>query len=741
MAFQSLYRRFRPQRFVDVRGQDHVSHTLRNAVRDGKVTHAYLFSGPRGTGKTSSARILAKALNCANPDAGEPCGVCTSCVEIAEGRSLDVLELDAASNRGVDAMRDLVSRASLGTPGRWKVYIVDEVHMLTTEASNTLLKTLEEPPAHVIFVLATTEPQKVLPTIRSRTQHFEFHLVSVDVLVDHLRWVADQAGLTIPDEVIRLVAKRGAGSVRDALSKLDQVAAAGGIYDDAPSTDEIVEGLCERDLGRALVAVAERIGTGHDPRRLAVDLLEHLRQAFLATVARGLVGLPDDEVARMESQAARMGRAAIVRAMEVLGDALIAMRDAPDTRVLLEVSLVRLCRPEADVSPAAMLERIERLERKLAAGGAGGGGGQAPSDTPGGGGAGRPPPPAGPSPVVGTRGPQPGPARPPVRAGQEAPVAANRQADPSRPSRGAPHPEAGAQEAGAGRNPSRPSGSAPPAPTAPGPGAGTSPSAVGAPPPQAEAHGPGAGTAPPPIGAPPPQAEAHGPGAGTAPPPIGAAEAPAATSAPDRPPPVDPGGQPTPVTPPKEGPAAAARLALGGVRGQAGPARSSPLSRRADSSREAPPRPVRAADALPPPPTPASAPDSPGFPTRDDLTLAWGDIVLPALPPKARARYKAGRFVDVPDQGVAGYALPTAIHRERCAEVQGDVEQALAGHFGRRVPLKLLVEAEVGAVPPDEPDDDEHIDPRDLRDAPSAGVTSPVDHVMQAFEGATLVEE
>ncbi len=369
MAFQSLYRRFRPQRFVDVRGQDHVSHTLRNAVRDGRVSHAYLFSGPRGTGKTSSARILAKALNCANPDAGEPCGVCTSCVEIAEGRSLDVLELDAASNRGVEAMRDLVSRASLGTPGRWKVYIVDEVHMLTTEASNTLLKTLEEPPAHVIFVLATTEPQKVLPTIRSRTQHFEFHLLSVDVLADHLRWVAEQAGLDIPDEVIRLVAKRGAGSARDALSKLDQVAAAGGIDDAAPSTDEIVEGLCERDVGRALTAVAERVGAGHDPRRLAVDLLEHLRQAFLATVARGLVGLPDDEVARMESQAARMGRAAIVRAMEVLGDALVAMRDAPDTRVLLEVSLVRLCRPEADVSPAAMLERIERLERKLASSG------------------------------------------------------------------------------------------------------------------------------------------------------------------------------------------------------------------------------------------------------------------------------------------------------------------------------------------------------------------------------------
>ena len=368
MAFQSLYRRFRPQRFADVRGQDHVSNTLRNAVRDNKVSHAYLFSGPRGTGKTSSARILAKALNCTNILDGEPCGVCTSCTEIAEGRSLDVVELDAASNRGVDAMRDLVSRSNLGTPGRWKVYIVDEVHMLTTEASNTLLKTLEEPPGHVIFVLATTEPQKVLPTIRSRTQHFEFRLLSTDVLADHLRWVAHEAGLDIPDEVIQLVAKRGAGSARDALSKLDQVAAAGGIDDVGPSTDELMEALCEHDVGRALAAVAERVGAGHDPRQLAVELLERLRQAFLATVSRSLVGLPDEDLARVEAQIARLGRAAAVRAMELLGEALVAMRDAPDPRVLLEVSLVRLCRPESDTSPAALLQRIERLERALAAG-------------------------------------------------------------------------------------------------------------------------------------------------------------------------------------------------------------------------------------------------------------------------------------------------------------------------------------------------------------------------------------
>src|SRR5271156_650763 len=211
VPFTSLYRRFRPRRFEELRGQDHVVRALQSAVRDGRISHAYLFSGPRGTGKTSSARILAKALNCLDSVDGEPCGVCTSCLEIERGTSLDVHELDAASNNGVDAMRDLVSHAALGTPGRWKVYIVDEVHMLSNAAANALLKTLEEPPNHVVFVLATTEQQKVPATIRSRTQHYEFRLFGFDTLVELLRAVRDSAALDVDDDVLALAARRGRG--------------------------------------------------------------------------------------------------------------------------------------------------------------------------------------------------------------------------------------------------------------------------------------------------------------------------------------------------------------------------------------------------------------------------------------------------------------------------------------------------------------------------------------------------
>jgi len=363
IPYQSLYRRFRPSTFAEVRGQDHVVLALRNAVRDGRVAHAYLFSGPRGTGKTSTARILAKALNCTALSDGEPCGVCPSCVEITRGTSMDVHELDAASNNGVDAMRDLVARASLGSPGRQKVYIVDEVHMLSTAASNALLKTLEEPPAHVVFVLATTDPQKVLPTIRSRTQHFEFRLLGPDTLSALLAKVRDDAHLDVADEVLDIAVRRGRGSARDALSVLDQVAAQDSVDDDLPELDEVVDALAERDVERALVAVARLTAAGFSPQQLTVDLVDHLRQGFLALVAPELVTVAGTERDTLAAQADRVGLATLVRAMEDLGRAQVTMRDAPDPRVNLEVALVRLVHPEADDSPAALLSRIERLEQ------------------------------------------------------------------------------------------------------------------------------------------------------------------------------------------------------------------------------------------------------------------------------------------------------------------------------------------------------------------------------------------
>ena len=335
---------------------------LRNAVGEGTVSHAYLFSGPRGTGKTSSARILAKALNCESPVDGEPDCTCESCVAVEAGRSMDVVELDAASNNGVDAMRDLVSRVALGTGGRAKVYIVDEVHMLSAAASNALLKTLEEPPAHVTFVLATTDPQKVLPTIRSRTQHFEFRLLPPEVLTEHLRWVVDDAGIPVDDDAIGLAVRRGRGSARDALSALDQIIA-GGVGEEDASLDELMEALCERDTARALAGVALAANAGREPRQLAEALLAHLRDALLSILAPDVVALPDEAKEEVADQGRRLGPAAVVRALDAVGESLLAMRDAPDPRVTLEVALVRVTRPELDTSPAALVERLERLER------------------------------------------------------------------------------------------------------------------------------------------------------------------------------------------------------------------------------------------------------------------------------------------------------------------------------------------------------------------------------------------
>jgi DNA polymerase-3 subunit gamma/tau len=387
VAYQSLYRRYRPRRFSELRGQDHVVRALRNAVRDDRVGHAYLFSGPRGTGKTSAARILAKVLNCERPVDGEPCGECPSCLAVEAGTSFDVHELDAASNNGVDAMRDLIERTMLATPGRNRVYILDEVHMLSRAAEAALLKTLEEPPSHVVFVLATTDPQKVSDTIRSRTQHLEFHLLPAEVLEGLVRDIASTDGLDVSAEALDAVVRQGAGSARDTLSALDQVVTAGGIVEEQEPLDEITEALIDADTGRALAAVAVAVGAGRDARTLTERLVAHLRDGFLSLMNPDLVQLPDRAAAAVADQAKRLGAAATVRAMEVLGETLVDLRHAPDPRLLLDVALVRLTNRDADTSPAALLTRIERLER---------GGPSATGATP----AGSAPSPASPSPAA-----------------------------------------------------------------------------------------------------------------------------------------------------------------------------------------------------------------------------------------------------------------------------------------------------------------------------------------------------
>jgi len=365
--YQALYRRYRSKRFGDQVGQEHVMRALRTAVQEDRVGHAYLFSGPRGTGKTSTARILAKVLNCDAPVDGEPCGVCPNCQAVDEGRIVDwLLELDAASHNGVAHIRELIERIPLGTSGNRKVVILDEVHMLSPGASNALLKSLEEPPPHVVFILATTDPQKVLPTIRSRTQHFEFHLLPADALADHVRRVIADAGLGLGEDAVEYVIRQGGGSARDTLSALDQVSAMGGVVAEAQPVEAVLQALVDRDAGAALVAVADAAAAGRDPRSLGEVLIARLRDAFLSVMQAPDRHLPAVDRERAAELGALLGPARITRCLEVLGEALVELAKKPDPRIVLEVSLVRLCRPEADHSLEAVVERLERLERRVA---------------------------------------------------------------------------------------------------------------------------------------------------------------------------------------------------------------------------------------------------------------------------------------------------------------------------------------------------------------------------------------
>ena len=367
MEFTSLYRRYRPRCFADVKGQDHVVAALQNAIRLNRVFHAYLLSGPRGTGKTTAARILAKALNCEQVQDGEPCCECESCLSIDKGSSFDLHELDAASNNKVDDIRDLLSKVALGTPGRTKVYLLDEVHMLTSGAENALLKTLEEPPDHVIFVMATTEPHKVVETIRSRSQHLELNLLPTEQLRELLEEISKDAALEVGEEGLNQAIREAKGSARDALSALDKIVAGGSRFFEN-SVDDLLDGIATRDSKKTLTAVNAVIATGKEPRLIGENLLSSLREAFLFSMGVPLEGLTEEEKAKIKNFTEKVTPALITRSLEILGLSLVDMRRSPDPRVDLEVALVKISSSQSssDSSAIDLLEsRVTLLEETI----------------------------------------------------------------------------------------------------------------------------------------------------------------------------------------------------------------------------------------------------------------------------------------------------------------------------------------------------------------------------------------
>ena len=422
MAYVSLYRKYRPQTFHDIVGQDHVTGTLVNAIQTGQVHHAMLFCGTRGTGKTSTARVLAKALNCVKGPTPEPCNVCDACVSITDGTNLDVTEIDAASHGSVDDARDLREKASYApAAARFKVYIIDEAHMVTTQGFNAMLKVLEEPPEHVRFIFCTTEPHKVIEAIRSRCQRHDFRRIRTAALVQDFARICEAEEVDIEPAALELVARAADGSHRDGLSRLDQVLTFAGpkvtLADVAQVLGalpvelrfDLAEALAAHRVADVLACVERVVDAGHDLHQFTREALEHLRDLYVLRVAPSsttLVDVTAETRERLAAQAERFGPGELGRMVTIVGDLYLDLRTATDQRLVVEVGLARAAMPEASLDAEALLARIERLERRLSIAGA------------------ESPAPAGPPPAAAvepTARAAPAPAKSPPKAAVEAP--------------------------------------------------------------------------------------------------------------------------------------------------------------------------------------------------------------------------------------------------------------------------------------------------------------------------------